>query len=180
MRLDGRKEEGVANVPNDSLMAVRNYSHGSRLSDVTFLLLVLNLNWKPLESTATISLRVLAIGSTERLCSRLISVESRLRMSQQPIPFRRSLLSLSLPKDISAALTRNGYETVADISSVTPEELSTSKQRNQYLKALRSNELGSAQHAAGNDSRPLFQYPEATGPYSRPSYDSPCFKHGSK
>ena len=44
MRLDGRKEEGVANVPNDSLMAVRNYSHGSRLSDVTFLLLVPNLN----------------------------------------------------------------------------------------------------------------------------------------
>ncbi len=94
------------------------------------LLLILEPNLKPLESTVTVSLQVLAIVSLERLCSRLISAKSRLRMSQQPIPFRRSLLSLILPKYISAALTRNGYETVADVSSVTPEELSKSKQGN--------------------------------------------------
>ncbi len=129
MRLDERKEEGVTNVPDDNLMAMRNIpTVRVCLMSRFLLLLILEPNLKPLESTVTVSLQVLAIGSLERLCSRLISAKSRLRMSQQPIPFRRSLLSLSLPKDISAALTRNGYETVADVSSVTPEELSKSKQ----------------------------------------------------
>jgi RAD51-like protein 2 len=37
---------------------------------------------------------------------------------------RRSLLSLGLPRDVLAALTRLGYETLQDLGSITAEELS--------------------------------------------------------
>lgn len=33
---DERREDGVTNAPDDSLMAARETSHGTRLSDVTF------------------------------------------------------------------------------------------------------------------------------------------------
>jgi RAD51-like protein 2 len=43
--------------------------------------------------------------------------------------YRRSLLSLGLPRDVLDALTRLGYETLQDLGSITAEELSQGEYR---------------------------------------------------
>ena len=92
----------------------------------------------------------------------------------------RSLLSLGLQKEVLAALTRNGYENLRDLVSVTVEELAKGKQRhtpNQLGRSQKSKPFFRHQHPNSRCPSSYQPMPNATNTLFDTFHDTICCSH---